>query len=73
MEAARLNEEEMALVMKRFKTALKGGKEYPNKNKSRESAPPSNVVSPIISLHNVLIIKMTRDTKRNGRRRRRTT
>jgi hypothetical protein len=35
MEAARLNEEEMALVMKRFKTALKGGKEYPNKNKSR--------------------------------------
>jgi hypothetical protein len=34
-EAAGLNEEEMALVIKRFKTALKGCKEYPNKNKSR--------------------------------------
>jgi hypothetical protein len=35
VEAIRLNEEEMALVIKRFKTALKGRKEYPNKNKSR--------------------------------------
>jgi hypothetical protein len=35
VEAAELNEEEMALVIKRFKTALKGRKEYPNKNKSR--------------------------------------
>jgi hypothetical protein len=35
VEAARLNEEEMALVIKRFKTALKGRNEYPNKNKSR--------------------------------------
>jgi hypothetical protein len=35
VDAARLNEEEMALVIKRFKTALKGRKEYPNKNKSR--------------------------------------
>jgi hypothetical protein len=35
VEAARLNEEEMALVIKRFKTTLKGRKEYPNKNKSR--------------------------------------
>jgi hypothetical protein len=34
-EAAGLNEDEMALVIKRFKTALKGRKEYPNKNKSR--------------------------------------
>jgi hypothetical protein len=30
-----LNEDEMTLVIKRFKTALKGCKEYPNKNKSR--------------------------------------
>jgi hypothetical protein len=30
-----LNEEEMVLIIKRFKTALKGRKEYPNKNKSR--------------------------------------
>jgi hypothetical protein len=35
VEAAGLNEEEMTLVIKCFKTALKGRKEYPNKNKSR--------------------------------------
>jgi hypothetical protein len=35
VEAAGLNEEEMTLVIKHFKTALKGHKEYANKNKSR--------------------------------------
>jgi hypothetical protein len=35
VEAAGLNEEEMALVIKCFKIALKGRKDYPNKNKSR--------------------------------------
>jgi hypothetical protein len=35
VEAVGLNEEEMVLIIKRFKTALKGRKEYPNKNKSR--------------------------------------
>jgi hypothetical protein len=35
VEAAGLNEDEMALIIKRFKTALKGRKEYHNKNKSR--------------------------------------
>jgi hypothetical protein len=35
VEAIGLNEEEMVLVIKRFKTALKGRKDYPNKNKSR--------------------------------------
>jgi hypothetical protein len=35
VEATRLNEDKIALVIKRFKTALKGRKEYPNKNKSR--------------------------------------
>jgi hypothetical protein len=35
VEAVRLNEEEMALVIKHFKTALTGHKDYPNKNKSR--------------------------------------
>jgi hypothetical protein len=34
VEATGLNDDEMALVIKRFKTALKGRKEYPNKNKS---------------------------------------
>jgi hypothetical protein len=36
VEAAELNEDEMALIIKRFKTALKGRKEYPSKNKTRE-------------------------------------
>jgi hypothetical protein len=35
VEAAGLNEDEMALIIKRFKTTLKGRKEYPNKNKAR--------------------------------------
>ena len=35
MEAAGLNEDEMVLIIKHFKTALKVRKEYPNKNKTR--------------------------------------
>jgi hypothetical protein len=35
VEAVGLNEDEMMLIIKRFKTTLKGCKEYPNKNKSR--------------------------------------
>jgi hypothetical protein len=35
VEAAGLNEDEMALIIKSFKTTLKGRKEYPNKNKTR--------------------------------------
>jgi hypothetical protein len=35
VEADGLNEEEMALVIKSLHTALKGRKEYPNKNKSK--------------------------------------
>jgi hypothetical protein len=35
IEAAGLNEDEMALITKRFKTALKGRKEHPNKNKAK--------------------------------------
>jgi hypothetical protein len=35
VEATGLNEDEVALIIKRFKTALKGRKEYPNKNKTR--------------------------------------
>ena len=34
VEAAGLNKDEMALIIKRFKTALKGRKEYSNKNKA---------------------------------------
>jgi hypothetical protein len=35
VEATGLNEDEMALIIKRFKTALKGRKEYPNKSKAK--------------------------------------
>jgi hypothetical protein len=35
VEAAGLNEDEMALIFKRFKTALKGRKEHPNKSKTK--------------------------------------
>jgi hypothetical protein len=35
VEAAGLNEEEMALIIKHFKTALKGRKEHPNKSKTK--------------------------------------
>jgi hypothetical protein len=35
VEAVGLNEDEMALIIKRFKTALKGRNEYPNKNKTK--------------------------------------
>jgi hypothetical protein len=35
IEAARLNDEEMTLIIKRFKTALRGRKEHPNKNKTK--------------------------------------
>jgi hypothetical protein len=45
IEAASLNEEEMALVIKRFKTALKGRKDFSNKGKSRGSTLDSSVVS----------------------------
>jgi hypothetical protein len=71
VEAVGLNEDEMALIIKRFKTALKGCKEYPNKNNTRESAPASNVLRLFILLLNVPIMKMTRGKKDMGRRRRR--
>jgi hypothetical protein len=35
VEAAGLNEEEMALIIERFKTALKGRKEHPKKSKTK--------------------------------------
>jgi hypothetical protein len=53
VEAAGLNEDEMALIIKRFKTALKGRKEYSNKNKTRgqekSGKTASNAVRLVIS------------------------
>jgi hypothetical protein len=36
VEAARLNEDVMAIIIKRFKTALKGRKEYPQQEQNKE-------------------------------------
>jgi hypothetical protein len=69
VEAVGLNENEMALIIKRFKTALKGRKEYPSKSKTRGSAPASNAVRLVILLQIVPIMIVTRDKKRAGRRR----
>jgi hypothetical protein len=71
VEAAGLNENKMALITKRFKTALKGRKEHPNKKKQRESAPASNAVRLVTLLQTVPIMIVTRDKKRAGRGKRR--
>jgi hypothetical protein len=69
VEAAGLNEDEMALIIKRFKTHLKDARSTPTRIKQGESAPASNAVRLVILLHNVPIMKMTRDKKDMGRRR----
>jgi hypothetical protein len=71
VEAADLNEDEMALIIKRFKTALKGRKEYPNKNKTRGKRSCFKCGKTGHLLLNVPIMKMTRDKKDMGRKRRR--
>jgi hypothetical protein len=73
VEAARLNEDEMALIIKRFKTALKGHKEYPNRNKTKGKHSASNAVRLVTLLQTIPIMIVTRDKKRAGRRRKRRT
>jgi hypothetical protein len=68
IEAVGLKDEEMTLVIKHFKSALKGRKDHPNKSKSRESVHASSAVSPIFLLINVPIIRMTRTKTRKERR-----
>jgi hypothetical protein len=45
VEAAELNEDEMALIIKRFKTALKDARSIPTRINQGESAPTSSAVS----------------------------
>jgi hypothetical protein len=71
VEAAELNEDEMALIIKRFKTHSKDTKSTPTRIKQGESAPTSNGVRLVTLLLNVPIMKMTRHKKDMGRRRRR--
>ena len=68
MEAIGLNEDKMALIIKRFKTALKGRKEYPNKNKSRGKRSCFKCGKSGHFIAYVSIMTMTRHKKRKGRR-----
>jgi hypothetical protein len=73
VEAARLNEDEMALIIKRFKTALKDARSTPTRTKQGESTPALNAVRLVTLLLNVSIMRMTRHKKDTARRRRRRT
>jgi hypothetical protein len=70
VEAAGLNEEEMTLIIKRFKTALRGRKEHPKRTRQRGSAHASNVVRLVILSLTVPIMIVTRNKRRRGKRRR---
>jgi hypothetical protein len=71
VEATGLNEEEMVLVIKRFKTALKGRKDYPTSINQGESVHASSAVILVILLLNVPIMRMTKYKTRKRRRRKR--
>jgi hypothetical protein len=49
VEAVGLNMDKMARIIKRFKTTLKGRKEYPTRTNQGESAPASSAISLVIS------------------------
>jgi hypothetical protein len=73
VEAAGLNEDEMAFIIKRFKTTLKGPRNTPTRTKQGEIAPALNAVRLVTLLQIVPIMIVTRDKKRAGRRRKRRT
>jgi hypothetical protein len=73
VEAAGLNEDEMALIIKRFKTALKGRKEYPNRNKIKGKCSCFKCGKTGHFIANCPDMIVTRDKKRAGRRRKRRT
>jgi hypothetical protein len=68
IEVAGLNEDEMTLVIKCFKTT--NARTTPTRTNQGESVYASSAVSPVILLLNVPIMKMTRTKTRKGRRRR---
>jgi hypothetical protein len=69
VEVAGLNEDEMALIIKRFKTALKGRKEYPNKNKARVKRSCFKCGKTGHFIANCPITLVTRNKERAGRKR----
>jgi hypothetical protein len=68
VEAAGLNEDEMVLIIKRFKTALKGRKEYPQQEQKRGKCSCFKCGKTGHFIANCLIMIVTRDKKRVGRR-----
>jgi hypothetical protein len=70
VEAAGLNEEEMSLIIKRFKRHSKVARSIPTKARRRESAPASSVVRLVILSLIVPIMIVTRNKRRRGKRRR---
>jgi hypothetical protein len=68
VEVAGLNEDEMTLIIKRFKSALKRRKEYSNKNKTKGNAPASNAVRLVTLLQIVPIMIVTRDKKKSRKK-----
>jgi hypothetical protein len=73
VEAVGLNKEELTLVIKCFKTTLKGHKEYPNKNKSRGKHYCFKCGKSGHFIAQCPNMKMIRDKKREKRRRRKRT
>ena len=73
VEAAGLNEDEMALISSASRPHLKDARSTPTRTKQGESAPASNAVRLVTLLQIVPIMIVTRDKKRAGRRRKRRT
>jgi hypothetical protein len=69
VEAVGLNEDETTLIIKRFKTALKGCKEHPNKSKTKGKCSASSVVRLVTLLLTVPIMIVNRNKERMGRER----
>jgi hypothetical protein len=69
VEAAGLNEEEMALIIKRFKMALKGHKEYPkrSKTKGKRSCFKCGKIGHLLLIVPIMIV--TRNKERMGKER----
>jgi hypothetical protein len=67
VKVVNLDEDEMSLVIKRFKIALKGRKDYPQQEQIKGKV---FMLILVILLLNILIMKMTRTKTRKGRRRR---
>jgi hypothetical protein len=63
VEVVGFNDEKMLLVIKCFKSALKGCKDY-NKNKSKGSVPASSAASLVILLQTISMMMTRKRTRR---------